>query len=93
MTAAEAATQVCRNLAAEVAGIAPNGIGHWAGAWDIVADADFELVQTLGTWEFEPSDEGQARVRATYNAVLAAWRRAVAQWQKPHEGRREAAEL
>jgi len=80
VTAAEAATQVCANLSRDVERIAPPGIGGWEPAWELVADADAEFLTALLAWERAPSNEGQARVRAAYNAVLDAWREAARQF-------------
>lgn len=81
MTAADAARAVCENLTRDVARIAPPGIGSWPPAWEMVAEADASFIAALVAWEAQPSDVAQAGVRARYNAVLAAWRDAIAAFE------------
>ena len=75
-------TLICRGFSAEVATIAPAGIGHEERVWDSVAEADADFMAALTGWEAEPSDEAKDRVRATYRAVIGAWRRAVAEFER-----------
>jgi len=83
----ERGTALCRQLTADVAKVAPEGIGGWAPAWDIVADADVRFLSTLSAWEAAPSEATRLRVKAAYEAVLDAWRVAAGLYQ----ARRQAA--
>lgn len=79
-------TQICRRLSAAVAEIAPDGIGRWVPAWDIVAPADAEFMIALADWEADPTDDAKLRVKATYTAVLDAWRRAAVEYGGYRQG-------
>jgi hypothetical protein len=79
-------TELCRRLAQDVSEIAPPLIGHWDKAWDLVGDADAHFMATLSGWESDPSPEALATVSAAYDAVLAAWRDAVSQFEQHVEG-------
>ena len=79
-------TELCKRFAADVAKIAPQGIGVWDLAWEIVNDADSTFVVELTAWEAAPSEPARLKVRAAYEAVLGAWREAAHQFQvQQHE--------
>ena len=69
-------TELCRVLEKHVADIAPSGIGVLDRTWDIVGPADAEFMLALSGWEASGGEADQAKVRAAYNRVLDAWRRA-----------------
>ena len=73
---------LCRRLAERIAEIAPEGIGQVDWVWEIVAEPDASFVITLSAWESDPSEEAKARVKDAYNAVLDAWGRAAAEFEK-----------
>ena len=74
------ARSICQRLSQAVVEVVPEGIGHWAGAWEIVAAADAEFMLALAKWEATPGDESAAGVKAAYEAVLNAWRRAATEY-------------
>ena len=76
MTRAEASRKFCERLARDVAEIAPDGIGRWDEAWEIVAGSDAEFIIALTRWEATGAAEHRELVRPAYHAVLDAWRRA-----------------
>lgn len=78
----ERGTNLCRRLAEDVALIAPQGIGSWDRAWDIVGPADAAFMAALSGWEADPSPGTLERTRAAYQAVLQAWRVATAAWER-----------
>ena len=73
-------TRICQCLSKAVSELVPEGIGHWAGAWEIVAAADADFMLALAKWEATPGDESAAGVKAAYEAVLNAWRRAATEY-------------
>ena len=83
----ERGTELCSRLAKRVAEIAPAGIGRWDRAWDIVAEPGAKFIVALTAWEAEPSSVTKERIRITYNNVLRAWRRAVAEYESERAGR------
>ncbi|MCH7532509.1 MAG: hypothetical protein IIB36_12240 [Gemmatimonadetes bacterium] len=74
-------TELCKRLAADVAKVAPPGLGAWASSWDIVAEASAVFWIELTAWEAAPSEPARLNVRAAYEAVLDAWREAAHQFQ------------
>lgn len=83
MTVQERAREICRRLARDVESIVPTGIGRWARAWEIVADADASFIGALAAWEGDPTNErAKQRVRDSYAGVLEAWRHAVAEYER-----------
>lgn len=85
MTAAERrerGTLLCRQLADEVASIAPGDIGRWERAWEIVAGADTAFLVALTLWETTGADGDLPALRAAYGNVVTAWRRAVAEYER-----------
>ena len=82
----ERGTQICERLCREVAEIAPEGIGRWNRAWEIAAEPDVEFMLALALWEADPNEDAKVRVRAAYNAVLDAWRRAAADFKSRKQG-------
>ena len=76
MTRSEAGRKFCERLARDVAEIAPDAIGGWGPAWEIVAAADADFIIALTRWEATGSTEHRELVRPAYDGVLDAWRRA-----------------
>ena len=87
MNTAEAARQVCVNIAREVQQIAPSGLGRWEPAWEIVADADAEFMSALFAWENSPSDKSEALVRHWGDEVMARWHEAVKKFEEAHHAK------
>ncbi|MDP2959267.1 MAG: hypothetical protein Q8N53_22790 [Longimicrobiales bacterium] len=75
-------TALCRQLADEVAKVAPRGLGAWAPAWDIVAEADVAFMIALTAWEVGPSEPARLRVRDAYRTVMGAWRAAAQEYRR-----------
>ncbi len=78
----DSGTALCHRLAARVADIAPEGIGSWDPAWDIVGGPDADFMLALSLWEAGPDEEAKARVKEAYKAVLDAWRRVAAEYEQ-----------
>jgi hypothetical protein len=87
MNTAEAARQVCVNIAREVQQIAPSGLGRWEPAWEIVADADAEFMIALCAWEDSPSEKLEAQVRYWGDEVMARWHEAVKKFEEAHRAK------
>ena len=79
--------ELCRRLCAEVAEIAPPGIGRWEPAREITAPSDAAFVEALTAWEVDPGPATLASVRRAYRDVLDAWRRASADYARQSAGR------
>ena len=60
--------------------IAPTGIGHWDRCWEVVDAPSVEFMTALSAWEIDPSDVTMQRVSDAYDAVMAAWSVAVAEY-------------
>jgi len=87
MNTAEAARQVCENMAREVQQIAPPGLGLWDPAWEIVADADAEFMIALFAWEDSPSEKLEAQVRYWGDEVMARWHEAAKRFEEAHHAK------
>lgn len=88
MTRTEAATELCRRLAQDVAEITPAGIGHWDRSWQIVASADASFLTELTAWEATGAEAERVRVRTAYAEVKAAWQRAVSEFDAQRQAAR-----
>lgn len=82
----ERGLRISRRLAAEITAIAPEGIGRWDPAWQMVDSADAEYWAALKAWEEAPSRVTAERVRGSYEALLGAWRMVAAVYSQRHEG-------
>ncbi len=71
---------LCEKLADHVAVIAPTGIGHWDRCWEVVDAPSVEFMTALSACEIDPSDVTMQRVSDAYDAVMAAWSVAVAEY-------------
>ena len=71
---------LCQKLAEAVASVAPKGIGRWDRCWEVVDGPSAEFMTALSAWEIDPSDVTMQRVSDAYDAVMAAWRVAVAEY-------------
>ena len=74
------AKRICCHLSQAVRKLVPEGIGRWAGAWDIVGEASADFMLELAMWEADPCQKSAARVKAAHDDVLEAWRRAAAEF-------------
>ena len=77
---------LCWKLAEAVANIAPRGISRWDRAWQIVDGPGAEYMVALISWETNPSDAAALQVSDAYDAVIAAWRVAVAECATERSG-------
>ena len=73
-------TALCRRLADDVGSLCPPGIGGWEEAWIITGPPSADFLDALAVWERVETEEARVRVRGAYDAVLAAWKAAVARW-------------
>ena len=87
MNTAEAARQVCENIARDIHQMAPSGIGRWEPAWEIVASASAEFMIALCAWEQSPSEELEAQVRYWGDEVMARWHEAVQKFEEAHHAK------
>ena len=76
---------LCRRLSERIAEIAPEGVGQTDWVWELVAEPDASFVIALSAWESDPKEDAKARVKDAYDAVLDAWRRAAAEFEKQKE--------
>jgi hypothetical protein len=72
---------LCGHLAADVVKLAPEGVGRWERAWEIVAAADADFILALAHWEATGLDADKPALRAAYFAVLDAWKRAATEYR------------
>ena len=82
MTRAECVQKLCQQLVGDVAAVAPEGIGRWPEAWEIVDGPSAELIVALSSWEDTGSEEDRAKVREWYRRVIAAWKEAARQYER-----------
>ena len=71
---------LCEKLAEAIAYLAPEEIGRWDRAWQIVDAPGAEFMTALSTWETEPSDITMQRISDAYDAVMAAWHAGVSEY-------------
>lgn len=89
MTVRERATEICRRLTADVAEIAPQGIGRWARAWEVVDAPSVDFWVALMEWESNPSSEdAKDRVRSAYRTLIEAWHQASSEYAEVSEARK-----
>ena len=65
---------LCRQLAAEVARIAPPGLGMRDEAWRIVADSSDQLFDLLSRWESTGDAALLDEIDRAYGEVVGAWK-------------------
>lgn len=65
--------ELCRRLAADVAKVAPAGLGTWGPAWEIVAAPSGRFLGLLNEWEATGAPELRPQIREAYDATVAAW--------------------
>ena len=74
----------CRFLGKGIDGwvdiIAPPGIRHWDLLSKFVDPLGAEFVVALSVWESSPSPETESSLNDVHHEVLAAWRRAAAEF-------------
>ena len=80
------AKQICERLTVAVAQDTPEGLGRWPRAWEITAAPSADFMLALATWEVAPDADAAAGVKAAFDAVVNAWRRAANEYdlQDPH---------
>jgi len=69
----ERAAALCRHLTAEVAKVAPAGLGTWAPAWGIVEEPSTRFLDLLNEWERTGNPELRPAIREAYDATVDAW--------------------
>jgi len=79
--------ELCRRLSAEIAKVAPAGLGTWAPAWEIVEEASTRFLDLLNEWERTGNPDLRPAIREAYDATVAAWTEAARRYA---DRRREA---
>jgi len=82
----ERGTTLCRQLAEEVARIAPPGLGRWDRAWEIVGPPSADFMAALTAWEADPSPRTKEAVSEAYVELVYAWRRGPRVRASPGDG-------
>jgi hypothetical protein len=76
----ERAAELCRQLTADVAKVAPVGLGTWGAAWEIVAAPSDRFLDLLNAWEATGAPELRPEIREAYDATVAAWTEAASRY-------------
>ncbi len=77
----ERGKQICERLTVAVEQDTPEGLGRWPRAWEITAAPSADFMLALAIWEAEPDAESADKVKAAFDAVLNAWRRAANEYE------------
>lgn len=88
----ERAAELCRRLAADVAKVAPKGLGAWPPAWEIVEAPSKRFLDLLD--EYVETGERERLIppiREAYAAVVAAWEEAARRWTRAGSERKGVA--
>lgn len=81
------ATAIARHVASRVAAVAPDGLGRWARAWEIVEGPSTVFLDALHRWETaeDPSPTAEAALRddlrTAADDVVTAWSDAAVEWR------------
>jgi hypothetical protein len=78
----EIGRQMCERLTSAVAAVAPAGVGAWPQAWEVVGPASAAFMELLTRWEDSGDRALLPEIRAAYDNVLSAWRRAAEQYEQ-----------
>jgi hypothetical protein len=77
--------QICRRLAEKIGEFAPQGLGHWDRAWELVGPASDRFLDALGLWVEEDTPDGRQEVQRAADRLLEAWIHASARYQSASE--------
>ena len=80
------ARRLCRRLAADIAAVAPEGLGSWPPAWELVEAPSGRFLDRLHEWVETGDDELGDVLRYAYVDVVAAWKTAADRWQRQNPG-------
>ena len=80
MTSEERVQYVCRRLGTCVGQVAPEGVGRWDRAWELVADPSSAFLEALDAWKREDTLETRGRLQAAADEVVQTWWKAGQEW-------------
>ncbi len=72
---------ICARVAKRIGEVAPRGLGHWEGAWEIVAGPSDAFLDRIHEWEADDAPETRAALEDAVNDFVRAWRVAAALWE------------
>lgn len=78
----EKARIVAARVAERIREVAPEGLGHWGPAWDLVGTPSDAFMDRLAEWEAADSPITRSHVETTGGALVAAWAEAARQWKE-----------
>ena len=93
MTRHEKARIVAERVAALVREVAPEGLGHWDPAWELVAAPSDVFMDRLAEWEATDSPVTRSQLEAASTALVEAWAEAARQWAEAGRPTLEVGEL
>ena len=82
MTRHKKARIVAERVAARIREVAPEGLGHWHPAGDLVVPKADAFLDRLAEWETTDSPGTRARVETAGAALVEAWAGAARQWEE-----------
>ncbi len=78
----ENARIVAERVVARIREVAPEGLGRWDLAWELVAAPSDAFLDRLAEWEATDSPVTRRRLATASAALVAAWAEAARQWQE-----------
>lgn len=81
---------VCERLARRIHEVAPDGLGRWDPALEIVREPSDAFLDALDRWLDTDTPENRADLQDGADALVRAWREAGRRWEA--EGRPEGRE-
>lgn len=72
---------LCRRLNDRIREVAPEGLGRWPAAWELVEDPSDVFLDRLREWKRSDTPATRARLNEAATALVDAWKRAAQKWE------------
>ncbi|HKK08770.1 MAG TPA: hypothetical protein VKA44_07795 [Gemmatimonadota bacterium] len=86
MTRRERERLICQRVTRRIGEVAPEGIGRWDPAWEIVAPPSDAFLDVLDAWLNDDSPDTRAALQAAADDLVRAWREAGRRYQEARQG-------
>ena len=93
LTAREKARIVAGRVAARIREVAPEGLGRWDLAWELVAAPSDAFMDRLAEWETTDSPLTRSQLETASADLVEAWAEAARQWTEAGRPTLEVGEL
>jgi len=72
--------EIVKKVVVRIAEVAPQGLGRWDRAWDLIEEPSNAFLDALAVWERSDTADTRRRLQSAADEFVRAWRCAAEEW-------------